>query len=135
MDAYQIKTSPDPFEPFLIAQGYRVGGLIFLSGQASINDQGAVVGSDDFSAQVVQTFSNISQLLERAGSSLRKVVKVTIYLTDMSRFPEVIEMRRRYFTPPYPADTVVEVRSLALPELLIEVDVIAIADGEIIPAS
>lgn len=135
MDAYQIKTSPDPFEPFLIAQGYRVGGLIFLSGQASIDDKGDLVGVNDFSAQVVQTFANIAKLLESAGSSLSKIVKVTIYVTDMGRFPEIIELRRRYFTAPYPADTIVEVASLALPELLIEVDVTALADGKIIPAS
>ncbi len=135
MDAYQIKTTPDPFESFLIAQGYRAGGLIFLSGQASINDEGSLVGVGDFPAQVVQTFANITKLLERAGSSLSKIVKVTIYVTDISRFPEIVELRRYYFTPPYPADTIVEVASLALPELLIEVDVTALADGEIIAAS
>ena len=43
----------------------------------------------------------------------------------MSNFPQIVEARRRYFTPPYPADTIVEVRSLALPELLVEIDVIA----------
>jgi reactive intermediate/imine deaminase len=135
MHAYQIKTDPDPFEPFLIAQGYRVGGLIFLSGQASIDDAGTIIGPHDFAAQVDRTFKNIEEILTRTGSSLARIVKVTIYLTDMGRFPDIIEMRRRYFTPPYPADTIVEVKSLALPELMIEIDVIALVDGEIVPAA
>jgi len=45
---------------------------------------------------------------------------VTIYLTDMAHFPAIVDLRARYFTPPYPADTIVEVRALALPELMIE---------------
>jgi 2-iminobutanoate/2-iminopropanoate deaminase len=134
MDAHQIKTMPDPFEPYRIAQGYRVGDLIFLSGQAAIDPAGAIVGAGDFAAQAAQTFANIARLLEAAGSSLAKVIKVTIYLTDMAHFPEIVELRGRYFTPPYPADTIVEVRSLALPELMIEVDVIALAHGEVIAA-
>jgi enamine deaminase RidA (YjgF/YER057c/UK114 family) len=52
---------------------------------------------------------------------------VTIYLTDMANFPAIVEARRRYFTPPWPADTIVEVRALALPELMVEIDVIALA--------
>jgi enamine deaminase RidA (YjgF/YER057c/UK114 family) len=56
---------------------------------------------------------------------LSKVVKVTIYLTDMGNFPKIVEARKRWFTPPYPADTTLEVRSLALPELMVEIDVIA----------
>lgn len=134
MDAIQIKTTPDPFEPYRIAQGYRVDDLIFLSGQAAINEAGELVGVGDFGAQAAQTFANIERLLAAAGSDLSKIVKVTIYLTDMARFPEILELRGRYFTPPYPADTIVEVRSLALPELLIEIDVIALADGRIIAA-
>jgi 2-iminobutanoate/2-iminopropanoate deaminase len=46
-------------------------------------------------------------------------------MTDMANFPAIVEARRKYFTPPYPADTIVEVKSLALPDLLIEIDVIA----------
>lgn len=132
MDAVQIRTEPDPFAPYRIAQGYRVGDLVFLSGQASLDENGALVGVGDFAAQAEQTFANIARLLAAAGSDLSKVVKVTIYLTDMARFPEIVELRGRYFTPPYPADTIVEVRALALPELLIEIDVIALAQGRVI---
>lgn len=59
-------------------------------------------------------------------------MKVTIYLTDMGNFPKVVELRERHFAPPYPADTIVEVSALALPELMIEIDVIALVDGRVI---
>ena len=69
------------------------------------------------------------RVLEAGGSSLANVVKVTIFLRDMTSFPKVVELRGRWFTPPYPADTIVEVSSLALPELLIEIEAIAVADA------
>jgi 2-iminobutanoate/2-iminopropanoate deaminase len=129
MDALQIKTSPDPMEPFHIAQGYRVGDLVFTSGQAAIDQAGNLVGIGDFDAQAEQVFSNLDDVLRQAGSSLAQVVKVTIYLKDMANFPKIIALRERHFTAPYPADTIVEVTSLALPELEIEIEAIALASG------
>ena len=55
-NAIRIKTDPDFYEPFKIAQGYRVGDLIFVSGQAAVNEQGGIVGVGDFDAQVEQSF-------------------------------------------------------------------------------
>ena len=120
-----IQIDPDPLAPFAIAPGWRVGDMLFLSGQAAIDGVGNIVGKDDFDAQLEQTFTNIDQVLAAGNSDRSKIVKVTIYLTDMSNFPKIVEARRKYFTAPYPADTIVEVRSLALPELLVEIDVIA----------
>jgi len=134
-DAHQIRTVPDPYAPFRIAQGYRVGDLIFLSGQAALSETGAVVGPGDFDTQAEQTFANIKVLLEAAHSSLSQVVKVTIYLTDMAYFPRIVDLRGRYFQPPWPADTIVEVRALALPDLMIEIDVIALASGRLVAAT
>jgi reactive intermediate/imine deaminase len=120
-----ITLASDPLAPYLIAPGWRVGDLLFLSGQASIGPDGSIVGIGDFDAQLAQTFANIATVLTAGGSDLSKVVKVTIYLTDMGNFPKILEARKRWFTPPYPADTTVEVKGLALPELMIEIDVIA----------
>ncbi len=120
-----ISISPDPLQDYAIAPGWQVGNLLFLSGQAAINEQGEVIGAGDFGAQLVQTMSNIDRVLAAGGSDRSRIVKVTIYLTDMANFPAIVEARRKYFTPPYPADTIVEVKSLALPELMIEIDVIA----------
>lgn len=62
------------------------------------------------------------------GSSLANVVKVTIFLTDMRNFQKIVELRGRWFTPPYPADTIVEVRSLYSPDAMIEIEAIAVID-------
>jgi reactive intermediate/imine deaminase len=120
-----ITMNPDPLGAYAIAPGWQVGNLLFLSGQAAISEAGELVGVGDFGAQLVQTMANIDRVLAAGGSDRSRIVKVTIYMTDMGNFPAIVEARRRYFTPPYPADTIVEVKSLALPELMLEIDVIA----------
>ena len=126
-DLHQIRLDPDPLEPYLLSQGFRVGDLVIVSGQAALDEQGNVVGAGDFDAQAEQVFHNLSRVLEAGGSSLERIVKVTIFLTDMGNFPKIVELRGKWFTPPYPADTIVEVTSLALPELEIEIEAIAVA--------
>jgi len=86
---------------------------------------GVLVGEGDFDAQLVQVMANIDRVLAAGGSDRSRIVKVTIYLTDMANFQKIVDARSAYFTAPYPADTIVEVKSLALPELLLEIDVIA----------
>ncbi len=127
LTATPITVDPDPYEPFRLSQGFRVGNLLFVSGQAAIDETGAVVGAGDFDAQAEQTFRNLGRVLEAGGSSLAHVVKVTIFLTDMANFAKIVELRGRWFTPPWPADTIVEVSALALPELEIEIEAIAVA--------
>ena len=128
MDVRQIQTDPDPYAPYLLSQGIRVGDLLLVSGQVGIDGAGELVSTDDFDAQADQAFRNLAGVLEAGGSSLDRVVKVTIFLTDMAAsFPKVVELRRKWFTPPYPADTIVEVRSLYRPEVMIEIEAIAVA--------
>lgn len=122
----QVRLDPDPYEPFRLSQGMRVDGLLFVSGQAALAEDGTLVGGDDFDLQAEQTFRNLQRVLEAGGSSLEQVVKVTIYLTDMSNFQKIVELRGRWFTPPWPADTIVEVSALALPELQIEIEAVAV---------
>jgi 2-iminobutanoate/2-iminopropanoate deaminase len=128
-DVEQIRLDPDPYEPFRLSQGFRVGDLVIVSGQAAIDQDGQLVGIGDFDAQAEQVFRNLARVLEAAGSGLDRVVKVTIYLTDMANFPKIVELRGKWFTAPYPADTIVEVSSLALPELEIEIEAIAVTAG------
>jgi len=134
MDARQVRTDPDPLEPYCISQAFRVGELVITSGQAAIDRHGNLVGVGDFAAQAEQVFANLAEVLEAAGSGLAQVIKVTIYLTDMGRFPDIVALRERYFTPPYPADTIVEVKALALPELEIEIEATALATGSTLAA-
>lgn len=120
-----IQLEPDPLAPYAISPGWRVGDLLFLSGQAAIDETGNIIGAKDFDQQVAQTFVNIDRVLAAGGSSRDQIVKVTIYLTDMAYFPQIVEARKHYFSTPYPADTIVEVKALALPDLMVEIDVIA----------
>lgn len=126
MDAQQIRLDPDPYEPFRLSQAMRVGNLLFVSGQAAIDEHGQIVGVGDFDAQAEQTFRNLRRVLEAGDSSLERVAKVTIFLTDRANFPKIIDLRGTWFTAPYPADTIVEVTALALPELQIEIEAIAV---------
>ncbi|HEX7012256.1 MAG TPA: RidA family protein [Steroidobacteraceae bacterium] len=131
MKLERIVTKPDPYEPFRLAQGYRVGELLFISGQAAYDDAGGIVAPGNFEAQAHQAFSNLERALRAGGSSLRNVIKVTIFLTDMSHFQKVVELRGKYFFPPYPADTIVEVSSLYHGDAMIEIEAIAIADAAV----
>ena len=120
----KITTIPDPYEPYLLSQGIRFGDLLFISGQAAYTDEGKIV-QGGFRAQGDQAFSNLARALKAGGSSLENVLKVTIFLTDMRNFREIVELRRKYFSLPYPADTIVEVSSLYTPEAMIEIEAIA----------
>jgi 2-iminobutanoate/2-iminopropanoate deaminase len=123
----QIETDPDPYAPYLLSQAVRVGDLVLVSGQVGIDDAGELVSVDDFEVQADQAFRNLGRVLEAAGTGLDRVAKVTIFLTDMAaNFPKVVELRRKWFTPPYPADTIVQVQSLYRPEVMLEIEAIAV---------
>ena len=120
----RIHTTPDVYEPFLLSQGIRMGDVLYISGQAGYGDDGKIVAGG-FRAQGEQAFSNLRRALEAGGSSLDRVAKVTIFVTDMGHFDEVVELRRKYFSQPYPADTIVEIKALYTPEAMIEIEAIA----------
>lgn len=113
-------------DPFYYSQAIRHGEFLFVSGQAAIGSDGSIVGQGDFTAQAHQVFKNLQEVLQKAGAGLSDVVKVTIFVTDMQNFPTVVELRKQYFSAPYPADTIVQVQALALPELLLEIEAVAV---------
>lgn len=126
----QIHTQPDPYAPFLLSQAIQLGNLAFVSGQAAIGDDGEIVGKGDFDRQAEQAFKNLDRVLRAAGTGLGNVVKVTIFLTSMANFPKIVELRRQWFSAPYPADTIVEVSGLYSPDAMIEIEAIAVAPGD-----
>lgn len=128
MNIQQIKIIPDTYEPFHLAQGYRVGDLLFISGQTALNDEGKLIGIGDFDTQAQKAFENLEKVLKAGGSSLKNIVKVTIMLRDMGNFEKIVTLRAKYFTAPYPADTILEVSSLFSPDALIEIEATAVAD-------
>ncbi|MGW1375638.1 RidA family protein [Streptomyces sp. NPDC002446] len=123
----RIATTPDWYEPYKISQAIKAGGLIHVSGQAGIDERGRTV-SDDFLTQGRQAFANVERVLAAAGASLADVVKVGIFVTDMAaNLGHVITLRGEFLSEPYPADTLLEVSSLAQPDWHIEVEVTALA--------
>lgn len=124
----RVVTHPDNYEPFLLSQGIRFGNLLFISGQAGAGDDGRIV-SGGFRAQGEQAFANLRRALEAGGSRLQDVIKVTIFVTDMSHFAEVVELRRKFFSAPYPADTIAEIKALYDPAAMIEIEAIAAITG------
>jgi len=126
MNIQGITTQPDPYEPYLLSQAIKAGPFVFVSGQAGYDYDGKIV-QGGFAAQGDQAFKNLNRALTAAGSSLEKVVKVTIFVTDMEQFSHVVDLRRKYFSAPYPADSIVEIKALYTPEAMIEIEAIAIA--------
>lgn len=120
----RIITQPDPYESYLLSQGIRFGDLLFISGQAGAGDDGRIVDGG-FIAQGEQAFANLRRALEAGGSSLRDVIKVTIFVTDMGHFQDVVALRRQFFSAPYPADTIAEIKALYDPRAMIEIEAIA----------
>jgi reactive intermediate/imine deaminase len=129
MKMHGISTQPDPYAPYLLSQAMRAGPFLFVSGQAGYGDDGRIV-EGGFAAQGEQAFRNLDRALRVGGSSLNHVVKVSIFVTDISKFREVVELRRKYFREPYPADSIVEVRALYAADAMIEIEAIALADDD-----
>ncbi|MCY0897529.1 MAG: RidA family protein [Firmicutes bacterium] len=102
------------------------GTLVFISGLTSRDPDGNVIGVGDVRKQTETILENMQTLLQDAGGSLDDVMKVTVFIRNMKDFDAIHEVRRRYFKPPLPASTMVEVSMLVSPELLIEIEAFAV---------
>lgn len=100
--------------------------LVFLSGQTPLAADGTLVGAGDFTAQARQVFENLATVLEDCGATFAAVVRLTVYLTDMSRIAEYREIKAQYIQGPQPASTAVGVSALAIPGMMIEVEATAV---------
>lgn len=121
----QVATDPDWYEPYAISQAIRLGDLVFVSGQAGIDEAGHTV-QGGFDAQARRALANIDRVLAATGSGLEHVVKVTIFVTDMAVIDQVVALRRELFSAPYPADTIAQVTSLAQADWQIEIEAVAL---------
>jgi 2-iminobutanoate/2-iminopropanoate deaminase len=99
--------------------------LIFVSGQLARDKHGRVVGAGDMRAQLRQTLENLKSALEAAGASLSDLVRTNTYVTDIDEYFKHTEIRMEYYSHAMPTSTTVEVRRLAQPELMVEIDAIA----------
>jgi enamine deaminase RidA (YjgF/YER057c/UK114 family) len=103
------------------------GGYVFVAGILPADAEGALVGADDVVAQAEHVFGELSEILAAAGCAPSDVVKLTLFLTDVSDRAAINPVRQRIFGETRPASTLVEVSALALPGARIEVDCVAVS--------
>lgn len=101
-----------------------VGNQVFIAGMTARGQDFDTVGEAGPYEQAKVIFEKIKHLMETAGGSIDDIVKVNIFVTDMSRREEVWRARREFFTGDFPVSTLVEVSALALPEMEVEIEAV-----------
>jgi 2-iminobutanoate/2-iminopropanoate deaminase len=104
------------------------GRVVFVSGQVARDEAGNTVGAGDMRAQIEQVGRNLEACLKAAGANLVDIVKTVTYVTDIDEFFKHTDMRMRYLGAALGASTTVEVNRLAGPDLLVEIEAIAVTD-------
>jgi reactive intermediate/imine deaminase len=104
----------------------KAGNLVFLAGQVGVDADGNLVGKGDIEAQTIQTYENIKTILASAGASLDDLVKTTTYTTSVAYRAKIADVRLRYFSNYFPPNSYIVVHSLATPDILIEIEGIAV---------
>jgi len=100
------------------------GNLVLIAGMTAGDGRGGVLGDGSMYDQAKQTFTKIKHLIEAAGGTMNDIIRVDIYVTDITRREEVWKARREFFSGDFPTSTLVEVRALAIPQLHVEVNAI-----------
>ncbi|HUG75870.1 MAG TPA: RidA family protein [Burkholderiales bacterium] len=118
--------APPLFRPYYSESVRAVGPLLFIAGQVSFDKQGKVVGKGDIKRQTTQALENLKTVLAAHGATLDDLVKMTVYVTNIDLLDEIAEVRNKYFPKNGPTSAIVEVSRLALPDLMIEFETIAV---------
>ena len=105
---------------------WKAGNTIYTAGQIALDSDGNLVGKGDIAAQTDQVFKNLQAVLAAAGASLADVVKINTYLTRQEDMAGLREVRQRYMGGEPPASTLVFISALANPDLLVEIEAIAV---------
>ena len=127
MTERQLISSGSPYEPKIgFSRAVKAGNTVYVSGTVAWGDDGALVGPGDMYAQAKQAIRNIDKALGQAGASLRDVVRTRIFVTDISRLDEAARAHGEAFGEIRPAATMVEVKALVDPEMLVEIEVDAV---------
>ena len=129
-----IETDKAPQAIGTYSQAVRIDRTVYLSGQIPLVPETMMIIDGDISAQITQVFDNLKAVAEAAGGGLSDIVKLTVFLTDLSHFPLVNEIMGLYFEEPYPARAAIGVA--ALPKAAgVEMDAIMCLNVQEYPAS
>lgn len=129
-----IQTDKAPHAIGTYSQAVKVDNTVYLSGQIPLVPETMTIVEGDISAQITQVFDNLKAVAEAAGGDFSHIVKLNVFLTDLSDFPLVNEIMGRYFQAPYPARAAIGVA--ALPKNAgVEMDAVMCLEPQEYPAS
>ena len=114
MDNIVIETLDAPQAIGTYSQGIKSGNLVFTSGQIPLNPKTGELINGDFKLEISQVLTNLNAVLKSGGSSLKKAIKLTVFLTDLSYFPQVNEVFKEFFPENPPARSAVQVSALPM---------------------
>jgi enamine deaminase RidA (YjgF/YER057c/UK114 family) len=117
----------EPKGPYANVTAAAPGGrLVFTAGAVAFDASGEIVGVGDVLAQTEQVMANLEIALAAAGAGFADVTKITMYMVDVTDYPKVAQVRQRYLSEPFPASTLIGVDTLMYPELLVEIEAVAV---------
>ena len=128
MEKQVVRTerAPAPFQGAPYSQAIRANGLVFVSGQLALEPDHAEIVGDSIQEQTEKIFDNLQAILEEAGSTLDRIVKTTVFLTDLGEFAGMNEVYARRVGEPFPARATIEISKLPS-GAKVEIEAIALA--------
>lgn len=117
---FSVPDAPPPKGPY--SPALRAGPFVYVSGQVPRDPASGELVGNEIATQTRQVLSNVQRLLEQAGASLKDVISVTVYLTDVDNWAAMNEVYKEFFSPPYPTRTAV---GAELRDILVEISAVA----------